>query len=88
MQSFVCESCCQHGPHFPLQTNQACNGGTRVAAGRMRLRKIQVLIFLVVFGMLYVSFKILEPEIEGEEERTRKVCEAEFSSALALKKTF
>ena len=32
---------------------------------KMRLHKIRVVLFLVIFGMLYVSFKIMEPEIDG-----------------------
>ena len=35
---------------------------------KMRLHKIRVVIFLVIFGMLYVSFKILEPEIDGHDD--------------------
>ena len=35
---------------------------------KMRLHKIRVIIFLVIFGMFYVSFKILEPEIDGHDD--------------------
>ena len=39
----------------------------------MKVRRIRVAIFLVIFGMLFISFKILEPEIDGHDNGDRQI---------------